>query len=230
MSPVLIVIAGPNGAGKTTVTARLRSDRWSEGVEYINPDEIARDRYGDWNSPDAIMKAAAWAQTRREDLLTGGAGIAFETVLSAPDKLDFIHRARAAGYFVRAFFVGTESPVINAGRVARRVMEGGHTVPIEKIVGRYARSLANVPALVGLAQRVYLFDNSREDEDATLCVRTHDGRVRKVYGPMPAWTDAVIAGVRRHERFEDLRYASQRDLAAAALDDGWPKLEPRIIR
>ena len=45
MKPVLLVIAGPNGAGKTTITTRLRSERWSEGVEYLNPDEIARDRF-----------------------------------------------------------------------------------------------------------------------------------------------------------------------------------------
>ena len=50
MRPVLLVVAGPNGAGKTTVTVRLRAERWSEGVEYLNPDDIARDRFGDWNS------------------------------------------------------------------------------------------------------------------------------------------------------------------------------------
>ena len=55
MNPVLLVIAGPNGAGKTTVTARLRAERWSEGVEYLNPDEIARDRFGDWNSAEAVL-------------------------------------------------------------------------------------------------------------------------------------------------------------------------------
>jgi Uma2 family endonuclease len=60
LKPVLLVIAGPNGAGKTTITARLRSEHWSEGVEYLNPDEVARDRFGDWNSPDAILKAARW--------------------------------------------------------------------------------------------------------------------------------------------------------------------------
>ena len=58
MNPVLLVIAGPNGAGKTTITARLRAERWSEGVEYINPDEIARDRFGDWNSQPAVVQAA----------------------------------------------------------------------------------------------------------------------------------------------------------------------------
>ncbi len=92
MKPVLLVIAGPNGAGKTTVTARLRSDHWSQGVEYLNPDEVARDRFGDWNSPQAVLDAARRVTARREELLTQGAGIAFETVFSAPDKVDFVAR------------------------------------------------------------------------------------------------------------------------------------------
>ena len=45
MKPVLLVVAGPNGSGKTTVTVKLRAERWSESVEYLNPDDIARDRY-----------------------------------------------------------------------------------------------------------------------------------------------------------------------------------------
>ena len=119
LKPVLIVIAGPNGAGKTTVTARLRAERWSEGLEYLNPDEIARDRFGDWNSPDAILKAAEWTTQRREELLAQRAGLAFETVLSTDEKIDFLARARDGGYFVRVFFIGTADPRINAARVAR---------------------------------------------------------------------------------------------------------------
>lgn len=89
MNPVLLVIAGPNGAGKTTVTARLRAEKWSDGV--------ARDRFGDWNSAQASLDAARWTAARREELLANRAGIAFETVFSAPDKLDFVVRAKRAG-------------------------------------------------------------------------------------------------------------------------------------
>lgn len=38
------------------------------------------------------------------------------------------------------------------------------------------------------------------------------------------------ASVMRSATFEDLKYASGRDLAAATVDDGFPRLEPRIIR
>ena len=205
MNPVLLVIAGPNGSGKTTVTELLRKDHWSEGVEYINPDEIARDRFGDWNSPEAVRAAAVWATQRREDLLAQHEGIAFETVFSAPDKLAFVARAVEAGYFVRVFFVGTSSPTINAARVAQRVMRGGHTVPIDKIISRYERSLANLSEVLHVAHRVYVFDNSVDDVDARLVLRAVDGGLRKIYGPLPNWVSDAIADLPQRSDIEDLR-------------------------
>ncbi|MBX3227670.1 MAG: zeta toxin family protein [Labilithrix sp.] len=92
-TPVLLVIGGPNGSGKTTITVRLRADHWSEGVEYLNPDDIAQTRFGDWNSESAVLEAAKWTTARREELLAKRESIAFETVMSADDKISFIRRA-----------------------------------------------------------------------------------------------------------------------------------------
>lgn len=207
MKPALLVIAGPNGAGKTTITARLRQDHWSEGVEYLNPDEVARDRFGDWNSPQAVLDAARWVEARREELLARGQGIAFETVFSTREKVEFLARARDQGYFVRVFFVGTSDPRINAARVAGRVIAGGHTVPIEKIVSRYVKSMANLAAAIELADRVYVYDNSVDGVEARLCARTQGGRLRKVYGPLPDWVAAATRGLEKHPDFIDARVA-----------------------
>ncbi len=128
-------------------------------------------------------------------------------MFSAPDKVEFIHRARQAGYFVRVFFIGTGDPRINASRVADRVIRGGHTVPIEKIVKRYARSLANLPLAIGIAHRVYVFDNSIDGVEARLCARTQEGQLRKVYGSLPNWVSAAADGLPRHTSFTDLRTA-----------------------
>ena len=50
IKPEMIIIAGPNGSGKTTVTQKFLRHEWSEAVLYINPDQIANDVFGDWNS------------------------------------------------------------------------------------------------------------------------------------------------------------------------------------
>jgi general secretion pathway protein D len=40
----------------------------------------------------------------------------------------------------------------------------------------------------------------------------------------------IQANVMRHEGFEDLRYLSDRDAVVAGIDDGWPEVQPRIIK
>jgi hypothetical protein len=59
--------------------------------EYVNPDYIARDEFGDWNAPNAVRKAAVRAEEVRERCVREGRSLAFETVLSMPDKIDFIY-------------------------------------------------------------------------------------------------------------------------------------------
>jgi predicted ABC-type ATPase len=94
------VVAGPNGAGKTSLTEKIILHKWMTGCAYINPDIIARDVFGNWNSADAVFKAVKKAQAMREGALERRVSMAFETVFSASDKIDFLRRAGDAGYFL----------------------------------------------------------------------------------------------------------------------------------
>jgi predicted ABC-type ATPase len=190
--PRLLVVAGPNGSGKTTVTEQGLAHEWFGGCEYVNPDLIAENELGDWNSPEAVLAAAKLAEERREVALAERRSLAFETVFSAADKVDFVRRATAAGFFVRLFFVGTNGPEINAGRVALRVMQGGHDVPIRKIVSRYSRSIANCAALAREVDRLYLYDNSVDEAPPRLLVRASSGRVLRRYGPAAPWMTPIL--------------------------------------
>jgi predicted ABC-type ATPase len=67
--PILIVIAGPNGSGKTSITSKILEHKWVEECVYINPDEIARDLFVDWNNVEAVLSAAKYAAQLREDCL-----------------------------------------------------------------------------------------------------------------------------------------------------------------
>ena len=87
--PILIVIAGPNGSGKTSITSTILKHQWIENCIYINPDNIANDMFGDWNSRESILQAAEYAENLREKCIEQNTSLIFETVLSAENKIDF---------------------------------------------------------------------------------------------------------------------------------------------
>lgn len=191
--PVLIVIAGPNGSGKTSVTSKILHHEWLEDSEYINPDNVARDLFGDWNNQASVLKAANYCNEWRERCLAERKSHIFETVMSATDKVDYILRAKEAGFFIRLFFVSTESPTINAKRVAQRVLDGGHDVPIPKILSRYDKSIANCIILSEVVDRLYVYDNSIEDAEARLLFRLSDGEIAKRYVEvLPNWASTIF--------------------------------------
>lgn len=185
--PLLIIIAGPNGSGKTSITKKILQHDWIEACEYINPDDIAKDVFGDWNDKESVLKAAILSTKMREDFINSSKSLIFETVLSADNKIKFIKKAKAKGYFIRLFFVGTDSPTINASRIAKRVMEGGHDVPISKIISRYSKSIANCCVCATLVDRVYLYDNSVDFEEPNLLFRISDGKIIKQYTHINQW-------------------------------------------
>lgn len=161
------------------------------GCVYINPDIIAQEEFGGWNSPEAIIKAAQHAQKIREECLAKEQSMAFETVFSIPEKLQFLNQAKAAGFFVRFFFICTNDPSINAQRIAFRVMEGGHDVPITKIINRYYRSINNCVKAVSIVDRAYFYDNSINDADPTQLFRTANGKIVKYYNELVPWAKDV---------------------------------------
>lgn len=99
----------------------------------------------------------------RHKLLEQKIDFTFETVMSSADKVDFLHRAKAAGFRVYLYYVATEDPEINISRVQYRVKMHGHDVPEDKIVERYFRSLDLLVNAIRLSDRAYIFDNSSQD-------------------------------------------------------------------
>ena len=202
--PRLLVIAGPNGTGKTTLTDAGLRHAWFAGCEYINPDVIAQ-QLGDWNNVQNVLEAAQIATEHREACLREGRSLAFETVFSSPEKTDFVSRAMNAGFFIRLFFIGTATPEINAARVARRILQGGHDVPLRKIIERWSRSIANCEKVARFIDRFYLYDNSVDDREPQLILRAAKGKIVKWYdSDYPAWASQIISSLERDymDRFD----------------------------
>ncbi len=190
---MLIVVAGPNGSGKTTFTTQVLDHQWLKDSEYINPDYVALNNFGDWNDKEAVLKAANYCNEWRAQCLAERRSMIFETVMSAKDKVDFVIRAKRAGFFIRLFSIATQSPVINAGRIANRLMNGGHDVPTDKIISRYPKSIANCKVLSSVVDRLYVYDNFTDGQMPQLLLRLSDCELKKLYVDiLPRWASEIL--------------------------------------
>ena len=193
IKPTLCVVAGPNGSGKTTTTIQLLHNEWAADSFYINPDNIALEQFGDWNSPEAVRQAAEMATKLRYKCLTERRDFVFETVFSSSEKLEFLLKAKEAGFFIRLFYVCTSDPTINVARITQRYLNGGHEVPISKVISRYYKSLLNAGKAITFVDRAYVYDNSIDNQLPRLLFRTRDGNLFKHYtDDVPDWAKALI--------------------------------------
>ncbi|MBQ2224628.1 MAG: zeta toxin family protein [Prevotella sp.] len=191
--PTLCVVAGPNGSGKTTTTIQLLNNEWAADSLYINPDNIAQEQFGDWNSPEAVLKAAEKASLLRYECLAQEKDFVFETVFSSQEKLDFLKKAKEAGFFIRFFYVCTLNPSINVARITQRYLNGGHEVPISKVISRYYKSLINAEEAISFVDRAYVYDNSVDNQLPRLLYRTTDGKLFKRYtDDIPEWAKLLV--------------------------------------
>lgn len=104
--------------------------------------------------------AADLAEFIRQTLLADGLSFSYETVMSDVKKIDFLQKAKDAGYRIYLYYFATEDPSINVRNVTLRVLQKGHAVDEELIKARYYRSLSNLKAAVKISDRAYLFNNA----------------------------------------------------------------------
>ena len=191
--PTLCVVAGPNGSGKTTTTVQLLNNEWTSDSLYINLDNIAQEMFGDWNSPEAVIKAAEHATILRYECLEQKRDFVFETVFSSAEKLEFLQKAKEAGFFIRLFYVCTSDPTINVARITQRYLNGGHEVPISKVISRYYKSLLNATKAISFVDRAYIYDNSVDNQLPRLLYRTTEGKLFKQYvEDIPEWAKMLL--------------------------------------
>lgn len=183
--PMIVALAGPNGAGKTTFyNAHLQA----AGLRFVNADNLAREL------GLGAYEAAGVADTIRRELLKQRESFVFETVFSDPDgdKLTFLREAAKAGYTVVLCFIGISGPDVSEQRVAMRVTQGGHDVPTEKLVARFARTMANLRAAIRDIPAVWIFDNDDLRTPFRLAAVFEGGNPAKLNQPVPQWLRPLL--------------------------------------
>jgi predicted ABC-type ATPase len=136
--------------------------------------------------------AAVTADFIRHQLLKKRQSFTFETVMSSPDKIAFLAKAKELGYKTYLYYVATENASINIKRVQNRVFQGGHNVPSEKIESRYERSLDLLLDAIKCTDRAYIFDNSGESQIWIAEITSGSNLELKIEGDIPTWFQKYI--------------------------------------
>ena len=174
MSKQLYIIAGCNGAGKTTASFTILPEVL-DCKEFINADEIAKG-LSPFQPENVAMQAGRIMLARMDELLQKGETFAFETTLATKSYKQKIEWAQANGYEVTLLFFWLRNVAMAKERVAQRVAEGGHSIPLETIEIRYHNGIANLFAIyIDMVDICYIFDNSEGRKELIAQKERHKG-------------------------------------------------------
>ena len=118
----------------------------------------------------------------------------FETVFSDPvgEKIEFLEEAARRDYTVVLCYIGLASARQSDERVAMRVLQGGHDVPVEKLGPRYVRSLNNLKAAIQRLPNVLVYDNSDLGAAFRQVAIFVDGQLYYLPEPAPKWLRPLL--------------------------------------
>ena len=194
--PIFHLLAGPNGAGKSTLYRALSaSGSISSQLEFVNADLYEQSHIQHITDPQKRSEAARdWADSRRAALLNTKVGFVSETVFSHESKLALITQAQAMGFDVVLYVVSLDDPQRLLARVSQRVREGGHSVPAQRILERYPRTMANLKKAVRLADLAFVYDAAEVEQGAHLLVAMCEGeRTTLLVTDLPLWVRSLLA-------------------------------------
>jgi len=155
----IVIIAGPNGAGKTTFAQEFLPNEASCPI-FINADLIAA-TLSPLRPELAAYQAGRMMLEEMARYTREGNSFAFETTLAGLTYARMIDQWRSDGFSVKLIFLSLSMPEEAIARVANRVRQGGHDVPVETIRRRFRAGRRNFQLIYkGRVNFWQLFDNS----------------------------------------------------------------------
>ncbi|MCY4611414.1 MAG: zeta toxin family protein [Gammaproteobacteria bacterium] len=191
--PALILICGINGAGKTTFYyERVKPLLDKSGCEYpfVNADEIEEAKFPSEVGKHSLEMSKLAAEIR-DQYLKARQSFVTETAFSHESKNQLVEDAQKAGFEVMLNHIHVSSAELAYKRVRDRVGSGGHGVHKDKIFSRYGLTVANIQKASMVADRTYVWDNSRQSGHSGVICRfvmtMAKGKVTKLADPIPDW-------------------------------------------
>ncbi|RBQ28357.1 zeta toxin family protein [Aliarcobacter vitoriensis] len=174
--PKAFIFVGANASGKSTFISHLLNNKIIAGT-YINPDLILKEELKLEETKENYIKAFKIAEDRRNELLQNNKDMIVETVFSTQEKVDFLFKLKEKNYDIVTFFTNTEDEQINVLYLYNRVKQGGHDVPIKKLIERKEKCFNNVKKSIKNIDCLILIDNSRINEPPIIVKSISQGNI-----------------------------------------------------
>lgn len=160
--PVFWIVGGPNGSGKSSLYNLTSLEGWGGSVWIINPDLLTATivEREQLQLEDANLAAVQRVEQWLDASIAAYQTIGVETVLSSPKYRRLVGSAHARGFEVRMIYVLLDSVDLQLARIRRRVREGGHDVPVDKVAARRSRSFEQLAWFAKYVDQCFVFNNS----------------------------------------------------------------------
>lgn len=171
------IIGGVNGVGKSSFTGVLKGSRDDLG-QIIDVDKITAQLGGD------ALAGGKEAIRRIDAALEKGVSFTQETTLSGYRTERTARKAREAGYSVRLYYVGLNTPEESLERIQNRVRRGGHDIDREDVLRRFAGRWEAVEKVLPYCDTAEFYDN---DNGFRLVAEYRNGELLLLGENAPVW-------------------------------------------
>ena len=176
------IIGGVNGVGKSSFTGVLKERSTDLGM-IVDVDKITAELGG-----NALAGGKA-ALGKITECIEKGISFTQETTLSGRKTEATAKQVKELGYHVRLFYIGLDSAEESLSRIANRVKRGGHDIPRDDVVRRFAGRWEAVAKVLPYCDEAEFYDN---DNGFVLVAEYRNGELRTVGSRRPQWLMELI--------------------------------------
>ena len=174
---IYTIIGGVNGVGKSSFTGVLKERSTDLGV-IVDVDKITAELGG-----NALAGGKA-ALRKISECIDKGVSFAQETTLSGYKTEATAKQVKDLGYHVRLFYVALDSAKESLERIENRVRRGGHDIPQDDVIRRFAGRWEAVSKVLPYCDEAEFYDN---DNGFALVAEYRNGELRTVGKHQPQW-------------------------------------------
>ena len=171
------IIGGVNGVGKSSFTGVLKERSTDLGL-IVDVDKITAELGG-----NALAGGKA-ALRKISECIDKGISFTQETTLSGRKTEATAKQVKELGYHVRLFYIGLDTAEESLSRIANRVKRGGHDIPQDDVVRRFAGRWEAVSKVLPYCDEAEFYDN---DNGFVLVAEYRNGELRTVGNRRPQW-------------------------------------------